>query len=164
MTSFLRRLIERLAQSVNRSAAGTAVPAGIERSLPGERPRPTARERTLMRRRIRLLRKQVGAAARDNGHTGELEAEIATLERALADLTTLDELLASGAFARCPACGDLVAARDLHCLHCQTELPHAVTRGRNGGEPQPAGPRHPATTASAATGASSGRAPRQPAR
>lgn len=168
MTSFLRRLIERFDRSVDRSAAGGAVPAGIEPPRPGERPRPTARERTLMRRRLRMLRKEPGADARDNGHTRPVEAEIQTLEQALADLTTLDELLASGAFERCPKCGDLVAPRDARCLHCDAELPQAVEQPSNGVEPtqeiQPAGPPHPTTAAAAATGASSGRAPTQPAR
>ena len=168
MTSFLRRLIERSARSVNRSAAGTAVPAGLEPSHPGERPRPTAHERTLIRRRLRVLRQQGTEIAHDNGQARELqgvEAEIDTLERALAELTTLDELLASGAFARCPDCGDLVASHDTRCLHCATELPHA--KARNGADlshqPQPGGPPH-TTVAPAATGASSGRAPTQPAR
>ena len=170
MTSLLRRLIERSARSVNRSAAGSAVPAGIEPPPPGERPRPTAHERTLMRRRLRMLRR-LDKAAPDNGGAPELEsvkAEIETLQRALAELTTLDELLASGAFARCPSCGDLVAPRDHRCLHCDAELPHAAPHTRNGGEPaqepQPAGRPHPAPAATAATGASSGRAPTQPAR
>lgn len=128
MTSFFRRLIDRSARSVNRSAAGSAVPAGLEPPRPGERPRPTAHERTLMRRRLRMLRKEHSAAAGDNGHArdrGAVEAEIRTLEQALADLTTLDELLATGAFARCPSCGDLVAARDPRCLHCGADLPRA---------------------------------------
>src|SRR5512133_592846 len=101
MTSFLRRLIERSAQSVNRSAAGTAVPAGLEPPHPDERPRVTAHERTLIRRRLRVLRQQGTPGAQDNGHARErqgVEAEIDTLERALAELTTLAELLASGAF------------------------------------------------------------------
>lgn len=168
MTSFLRRLIERSARSVNRSAAGTAVPAGLEPAHPGERPRPTAHERTLIRRRLRVLRQQATATAQDNGRAREpegVEAEIDTLRRALDELTTLDELLASGAFARCPECGDLVASRDPRCLHCGTELPQA--KPRNGAEPlhqpQPGGPPH-TTVAPAATGASSGRAPTQPAR
>jgi hypothetical protein len=128
MTSFFRRLIDRSARSVNRSAAGTAVPAGLEPPRPGERPRPTAHERTLMRRRLRVLRREHGAGAGDNGHAREretVEAEIQTLEQALADLTTLEELLASGAFARCPGCGDLVAPHDPRCVHCGAELPQA---------------------------------------
>jgi hypothetical protein len=128
MTSFFRRLIDRSARSLNRSAAGTAVPAGLDPPRPGERPGPTAHERTLMRRRLRTLRREHGAPAREYGHTrerGSVEAEIQTLEQALADLTTLEELLASGAFARCPGCGDLVAPRDPRCLHCGAELPQA---------------------------------------
>ena len=66
------------------------MPAGTEPPVPGERPKPTARERTLMRRRLRTLQRrrealmmQVGGevlesrrgsdSARLDGKTAELE-------------------------------------------------------------------------------------------
>src|SRR3954454_20766028 len=64
MPGFLTRLLERSTQKVNRSAAGTPVPAGID---PDERRGPTARERTLMRRRLRSLRRRREALMREVG-------------------------------------------------------------------------------------------------
>src|SRR2546423_13699311 len=64
MPAFLKRLLERSTQKVNRSAAGSPVPAGIE---PGEPRHPTARERTLMRRRLRALRRRREALMREVG-------------------------------------------------------------------------------------------------
>jgi hypothetical protein len=158
MPSFLRRLIERSARSVNRSAAGSPVPAGVEPLRHGERTLPTAHERTLIRRRLRALRK------------GTLEAvntEPGRLEQALAERITLDELLAGGAIARCPSCGDLVANGEKQCWNCGAEQQQARDTHHRDGEAtqQLAAPRtHTAATTAAPTGASSGRSPAPPAR
>jgi hypothetical protein len=152
MPAFLRRLTEK----VNSSARGTPVPAGIEPHVPGERPKPTARERTLMRRRLRTLRRrrqalmlEVGGQVlesrrgEDNGlldgKTAELEQvdqEVRALAEALDELRTLDELIASGVARRCPSCGELVAGRESYCSTCGAAL--------KGGRPRDAQPRPPA--------------------
>ena len=179
MPGFLRRLLERSTQTVNRSAAGTPVPAGID---PDERRGPTARERTLMRRRLRALRRRREALTREvgglvleskhgergapqqlDGRTHELEAvdaEAHALVQALNELKTLDELLSSGLSARCPGCRELVAKRERFCPNCGARL----------GRPAPPDSRPPtgrpshAAPAAMATGASSGRSPSPPAR
>jgi hypothetical protein len=181
MSTFLRRLFERSKQKADRSAAGTVVPAGID---PSAQPGPTARERTLMRRRLRALRRrrealmrevgglvleskhgENGAPERLDGRTQELEAvdaEARTIAQALDEKKTLDELLSSGLSARCSSCGELVAKRERFCSTCgaQTGAPGAA-------EPHPptaTRPAHSGAPAAVVTGASSGRSPSPPAR
>jgi hypothetical protein len=183
MQAFLRRLLHRSSQKVNRVAAGSAVPAGLEPSKPGEPRTPTARERTLMRRRLRALRRrrealmrevgglvldskhgENGAAGQLNGRTSELEAvdaEARALVQALEEKRTLDELVASGVSARCYNCGELVAGRERFCTNCGAQ------QKRSAGEQRPTpAPRSapPSTPPAVVTGASSGRAPTPPAR
>jgi hypothetical protein len=175
MPTSLRRLLDRAAEKVNRSAAGTAVPAGLEPPRPGDRPKPTARERTLMRRRLRALRKRREAPAADAAHGAqgdslatadgarrrdrdEIEAEIALLESALAERKTLDALLSSSTLGRCTSCGELVGRRERQCSGCGAQLPG---HGHEGG--QRAVPRAP-HAAPVPTAASSGRSPTPPAR
>src|SRR5690242_3463253 len=98
MQELLRRVLERSKQKIDRSAAGTPVPAGIE---PSEQRGPTARERTLMRRRLRALRRRQDAIAAQplEGQAPEveqLEAEAQAIAEALDGKKTLDELLAGG--------------------------------------------------------------------
>ena len=180
MPAFLRRLLERSKQRINRSAAGTPVPAGIE---PGAPTGPTARERTLMRRRLRALRRrrealmrevgglvleskhgESGAPERLDGRTRELEevdAETRAIVQALDELKTLDQLLSSGPSSRCPSCGELVGKRDHFCTNCGAQL-----SGGQPADPRPAAGRPARTSAPApmVTGASSGRSPSPPAR
>jgi hypothetical protein len=117
MPSFLRRLFERLSDTVNRSAAGTPIPAGVELPAPGERPRPTAHERALIRRRLRTV-----SARREAGEgpatLEQLDAEAQALTTALDELKTLDELIAAGVVQSCPSCGELVGAHDGGCASC----------------------------------------------
>jgi hypothetical protein len=117
MPSFLRRLFDRLSDKVNRSAAGTPVPAGVELPVPGERPKPTAHERTLIRRRLRTVTRR-----RESGEgpatLEQLDAEAQSLRTALDELKTLDELIAAGVVQSCPGCGELVGAHDGGCTSC----------------------------------------------
>lgn len=145
MPAFLTRLFERLKAKADRSAAGTAVPAGLD---PNERRGPTARERMLIRRRLRA--------------TGQEDAEAEALRRALGERQTLDELLASGVVARCPSCGELTGRRDRTCSNCGAQLAseqpterHTAGRDQNG---------HATAPSTAVTGASSVRSPTPPAR
>ena len=185
MLSFLKRLLDRYAQKVNRSAAGSPVPAGLEPRRPGERPAPSARERTLMRRRLRAVRRrrealmhevgglvldsrhsEPGASERLDGCTKELEdvdAEARALAEALREMKALDELLASGVASRCPSGGELVAGRERHCASCGSALPRARGAAKAEAQKAPARTHAPAPT-TRATGASSARAPTRPAR
>ncbi len=155
MSALLRRLLDRSTNKVNRVAAGTPVPAGID---PDQPQGPTARERTLMRRRLRALRRRREALTRDaNGlaleSTQELEAvdaERHALEQALKERKTLDELLASGVSSRCANCGELVSAREHYCTNCGAEQPPTRRPA-----PPPEGP--PPQRAPVVTGASSAR-------
>jgi hypothetical protein len=179
MPALLRRLFDRSKQRVNSTAAGTKVPAGTD---PGEQHGPTARDRTLMRRRLRALRRrrealmrevgglvldskheQNGAAELLDGRTNELEAvdaEARTIMEALDEKKTLDELLASGASSRCSACGELVATREHYCTNCGAQQGRVDAPDTHAPAPRAT----PAATPTAvATGASSGRAPTPPA-
>ena len=144
MPAFVRRLFDRIADKVDRSAAGTSVPAGVDPPDPSARPRPTARERTLMRRRLRTLRHRRDALMREAGGellearrgqaTGspaldravaeleQVDAEARAIAKALDELKTLDDLVAGGVAARCTACGELVASRDGYCASCGAAL------------------------------------------
>ena len=122
MPSFLRRLLDRLSDKVNRSAAGTPTPAGVEPPVAGEPPKPTAHERTLMRRRLRALerrRQQLGDGAAE---LERIDAEARALGTALKEQKTVDELVAAGVVRRCPSCGELVGAGDGQCAACDTAL------------------------------------------
>jgi rubrerythrin len=162
MQELLRRLLERSKQKANRSAAGTPVPAGID---PSEQSGPTARERTLMRRRLRALRRRQEAIAAQplEGHAHELEpleAEARAIAEALREKKTLDELLAVGLSKRCSSCGELEAKRDPFCPTCgvQTETP--AQPAPHAPAPRPA---HSTAQTAVITGASSGRSPTPPA-
>jgi hypothetical protein len=164
MQALLRRLLERSKQKIDRSAAGTPVPAGID---PAEQRGPTAHERTLMRRRQRALRcrRQAIAAQPFDGHTQELEridAEERAIKEALNTRKTLEELLGSGVSARCTICGELISARAEFCSNCgaATRRPSPAPEAH----PPAARPSHTAAPAAVVTGASSGRSPTPPAR
>jgi hypothetical protein len=181
MPASLTRFFDRAKRTVNRTARGTKVPAGTE---PGEQHRATARERTLMRRRLRALRRRREALMREvgglvleskheqngaqpllEGRTDELEAvdaEMRTIVEALDEKKTLGELLASGVSDRCKNCGELVATREHFCTNCGAQQGRAEAAGAKAAA---TASRSAATTAptAVATGASSGRAPTPPA-
>jgi ribosomal protein L32 len=126
MPSFLRRLLDRLSKRIDRAAAGTPVPAGIDTRTLDEAPKPTARERTLMRRRLRALEPSDGEAR--------------ALKEALDQRKTLDELIASGVVEQCPSCGELASPHEAHCSSCGVALrrdqgPRTTDQGPS---PQPA--------------------------
>lgn len=126
MPSFLRRLLDRLSDKVNRFAAGTPLPAGVDPPVAGEPPKPTAHERTLIRRRVHALERRRQQLTVDPGDgAAELErvdAEALALTTALKELKTVDELVAAGVVRRCPSCGELVGAGDGQCTTCDTAL------------------------------------------
>jgi ribosomal protein L32 len=141
---------------------------------------PSARERTLIRRRLRALRRrrealmrEVGGLVLDSKHeqngapeslderTRELDAvdsEARSLVHALEERKTLDELMASGVSSRCENCGELVARREHYCTNCGAQQDHSGAAPT--GPPRSA---QPAATTAVVTGASSGQAPTPPA-
>ncbi len=151
MRAFLTHVFERYKAKADRSAIGTPVPAGLD---PDEPRGPTARERSLMRRRLRALERGGGIAEQDP------EAE--ALRRALAERETLDELLSSGAVVRCPSCGELAGRSEPLCANCGGRLASEEPTERL---PPPVQNGHAAApTTKAVTGASSARSPTPPAR
>jgi len=125
MPALVRRLLDRLSQRVDRIAAGTPVPAGLEPPEPGERQKPTAHERALMRRRLRAL--------------DPADGEARALKEALDQDRTLDELVASGVVRGCPSCAELVSPREGHCWSCGTALGqvHSPRSTDHGPSPKP---------------------------
>ena len=117
-------------------AAGSPVPAGLEPPVPGEPPKPTAHERTLMRRRLRALRRSREALLldADGADVEQLDAEARALAEALDQLKTLDQLIASGIVKRCSSCGELTAPREGDCSACgqgrADRGPRTADRGR----------------------------------
>ena len=144
MRAFLTRLYERWKATAYRSAVGTPVPAGLDPDEPGG---PTARERMLMRRRLRAL--------------GREDAEAEVLRRALAERQTLEELLATGAVVRCPSCGELAGRSEPLCANCGARLASEQATERRTATAQNGHATAPTTTV---TGASSVRSPTPPAR
>jgi hypothetical protein len=148
-----------------------------------------------MRRRLRALQRRRRALAMEVGeayaeskrgtvrherldtHADELaavESEARSLAEALDDMqTTLDDVVAAGVAARCPACGELVARRESYCLSCGSPLGRRHDRPADGGPPkqleQPprvsgAPPPPGAPKTAAATGSSTGRPAPRPGR
>ncbi len=152
MPTFVRRLVERLSQTVDRAAAGSPVPAGLEPPVPGEPPKPTAHERTLMRRRLRALRRSREALLldADGSDVEQLDAESHALAEALDQWKTLDQVIASGIVKRCSTCGELMAPGEGGCASCgagKTADRGPLTADRGTPKPQPPTTRVPATPA-----------------
>jgi len=159
MRAFLTRLFERLKAKADRSAAGTPVPAGLD---PDEPRGPTARERTLMRRRLRTLQRRRATIESAGDELAQLDGEADALRRALDERRTLDELLASGAVAHCHDCGELAGRRDNVCPNCGAQLGSEEPTQRRPGAQSRNG--HADATSTAVTGASSARSSSPPAR
>jgi hypothetical protein len=196
MPNLFRRLLERASDTARRSARGTPVPAGIEPPNPDERPKPTARERALMRRRLRALQRRRRALAMKVGEAyaeskrgtinherldtradelEAVEAEARSLAQALDEMQTLDDVVAAGVVARCPACGELVSRRGSYCPSCGSPLGRRGHRVGDGGPPKqleqpprvsgaPSPPAPGAPKTAAATGSSTGRPAPRPGR
>jgi hypothetical protein len=119
----------------------SAVPAGQDPAAPGAvAVRSGARERSMMRRRVRKLRRLREATARDLGllllemqrrhrqnpellrrKTIQLRAiddELRGLTAALGRSDRLDQVVAAGVAANCANCGALLATDDRYCSNC----------------------------------------------
>ncbi|HWH44633.1 MAG TPA: zinc ribbon domain-containing protein [Thermoleophilaceae bacterium] len=148
----MHSLLTRLRQRADESAAGSAVPAGGDPAP--STPRPSARDRGAMRRRLRQLRRrrealllELGALVfemhrrghSDDGLVKSRAEEIARLHEeegglgaALGERSTLLEVVAAGIAGPCPACGTLLGTDDRFCSRCGT--------ARDAGIEAPSGP------------------------
>lgn len=135
MASFLKRLRGK----ADELAAGTEQPAGAE---PADAPptRPSARERGVMRRRLRAVARErelkmaelgglvleLDRQGRENPEllrqrTAELRAlddEARALARALDQEQRLSDLVVAGISGTCANCGRLISTRDSFCAGC----------------------------------------------
>ena len=140
MRRALTRLRQRAAATADRAARGSPVPAGQDPVEAADRSKPTARERGVMRRRLRRLARtrrmlllELGALAleADQAQAGSREAldrttadlvaldqQAQDLARALDEGETLDRLVASGRARRCGACGAFLWPEARYCFGC----------------------------------------------
>lgn len=136
----LKQLRARTSQTVDRMAAGTPVPAGVDGSEPPAGSRASARERGTMRRRLRRLKQrrealllELGALVfelerRQEEHpdlvrakVGELlglDEEAHGLGVALDSDWTVVEVVRAGIAGACPRCGALVSLDAAFCSSC----------------------------------------------
>lgn len=176
-----KRTSGRVAATVNRAAAGSEVPAGQD---PSALSATTARERGVMRRRVRRLRRvrelllhELGALVFEMERRGVrreallrrkvdqlrvIEDEAAALAAALGDQRSLSEIVSAGIVGACHNCGTLVSTDARFCSNCAT----SVTTQAQTSAPAvagPPGPDAPATTTAPAPGAPGTSAPAPPA-
>ncbi|MBA2506115.1 MAG: hypothetical protein H0V29_09240 [Thermoleophilaceae bacterium] len=143
MPAFVDKLRKRAGDAAERTASGSAVPAGADPSAPAEQERkPSVRERGLMRRRLRVLRQKREAMLADLGalvyeqhrqerpdadlvrrKTGEVRAvdeEARALDAALGHGQGLDEVMATGIAGSCARCQSLIGTEEKYCSRCGT--------------------------------------------
>jgi hypothetical protein len=151
----LTGLRTRVRESVDRSARGTDVPAGIERGA--AEGRVSSRERGRMRRRLRELRRlreaallELGALTleahrqaredapvlrRKSTEVGALDDEARALAAALATDAGLDTIVTAGVAGPCPTCGTLNSTSARFCSTCGTALDGRPEPAPRGDEP-----------------------------
>jgi hypothetical protein len=139
----LTGLMTRLRERVDASAAGSDVPAGVERGADAVAP-SGARERGRMRRRLRELRRlreaqllELGAlvleAERHDRDASSVikskaadaaatDTEARTLAEALEADGGLEAVVATGIAGPCPTCGTLASTAARFCSTCGTPL------------------------------------------
>jgi len=166
-----KSLRSRVTETVDQAAAGSAQPAGQDPPAPGIREPTSARERGVMRRRIRRLRRvreallmELGAVVFESerrGRPGEslarrkldqlrvIENEVGALGVALGEGRPLVEVVNAGIAGACPTCGALYSLDAHFCANCGTGL---ALRGTGGSGAAAAGPPTPGTEASVPAG------------
>jgi len=142
MRPSLKGLSKRAADSAEKAAAGTPVPAGQEPPNAQQLGRAGARERGAMRRRLRKLRHTRAALVSDLGglvvelhrhgransplieqrvqQIAALDNEMRGLAQALGTDLTLGQTVVAGIAGTCPRCGTLLATTDRFCSNCGT--------------------------------------------
>lgn len=140
MRPSLKGLRKRAAESAERAAAGSPVPAGQDPPTTEQLRRPGARERGAMRRRLRKLRRTREAAVADLGglvvelhrhgrtqsplveqrvkQIAAMDAEMHGLAQALGSELTLGQVVVAGIAGTCANCGALLSTSDRFCSSC----------------------------------------------
>jgi hypothetical protein len=174
MRPSLKGLRTRAAESAEKAAAGSPVPAGQEEPTAQQLQRPGARERGAMRRRLRRLRRTREALVSDLGglvvelyrhgraqspligqrveQVAAVDAEMRGLAQALGTELTLNEVVVAGIAGTCTKCGSLLATSDRFCAHCGTAVqqaapPPSVAAAATGAKPPPPAQAKPLTGA-----------------
>ena len=147
----LKGLRKRAADSAERAAAGSPVPAGQDPPTAEQLQRPGARERGAMRRRLRKLRRTREAAVADLGglvvelhrhgrsqsplveqrvqQIAAMDAEMRGLAQALGSELTLGQVVVAGIAGTCANCGALLSTSDRFCSSCGiSSVPAAEAR------------------------------------
>jgi hypothetical protein len=165
MRPSLKGLRTRAAESADKAAAGSPVPAGQEEPTAQQLKRPGARERGAMRRRLRRLRRTREAMVSDLGglvvelhrhgrtqsplvgqrvdQIAAIDAELRGLAQALGTDLTLNEVVVAGIAGTCTKCGSLLSTSDRFCASCGTPAtqrmapPPAVPAASAGAKPPP---------------------------
>jgi hypothetical protein len=136
-----KRMSDRVAATVDRVAAGSEVPAGQD---PASARATTARERGIMRRRVRRLRRvrevllhELGALVFEMERRGRrrdvllrhkidqlrvVEDESAGLIAALGEERSLVEVVSAGIVGACGTCGTLMSTDARFCSNCATPV------------------------------------------
>jgi hypothetical protein len=137
-------LTKRAADSADRAAAGTPVPAGQDPPTVQQLQRPGARERGAMRRRLRKLKHAREAQVADLGglvvelqrhgradsplirqrvqQIASIDAEMRGLAQALGSELTLGQVVVAGIAGTCTHCGTILATSDRFCSNCGTAV------------------------------------------
>jgi zinc-ribbon domain len=161
MRPSLKGLRRRAAESADRAAAGSPVPAGQDPPTAQQLQRPGARERGAMRRRLRKLRRSREALVTDLGglvvelhrhgrtqspligqrvqQIAAMDAEMRGLAQALGSELTLGQIVVAGIAGTCTRCGALLSTSDRFCASCGTPAAYAPN-GRAASAPPPSGP------------------------
>jgi len=136
-----KRMSDRVAATLDRAAAGSEVPAGQDPAAAGA---TTARERGVMRRRVRRLRRvrevllhELGALVFEMERRGRrreallrrkvdqlrvVDDEAAGLAAALGGDRSLFEIVSAGIVGACRTCGTLVSTDARFCSNCATPV------------------------------------------
>ncbi len=146
-----KSLRSRVTDTVDRAAAGSAQPAGQDPPAPGSREPVSARERGVMRRRIRRLRRvreallmELGAVVFESERRGRpgdalarrkldqlrvIENEVGALGVALGEGRPLVDVVNAGIAGACATCGALFSLDAHYCANCGTALARGSARG-----------------------------------
>lgn len=144
MPPILNRLRKRTSERIDRAAAGSPHPAGAEPPSTESAARPSARERGVMRRRLRKLARLRQAMLLDLGAISfemhrqakhdpslierkaqqalALDAEARALADALDRELPLSDVVASGIAGTCASCEAIVASDARYCSACGTPV------------------------------------------
>jgi len=164
-------LSKRAAESAEKAAAGSPVPAGQDPPTAQQLQRPGARERGAMRRRLRRLRRTREALVTDLGglvvelhrygraqspligqrvqQVAAIDAEMRGLAQALGSDLTLGQVVVAGVAGACGNCGALLSTSDRFCASCGAPAADQAVDGRAAAHEAAPPPAVPAAAAGA---------------